>query len=318
MNLCSFGIENRINQDVIAGVDEVGRGCLAGPVVCAAVVFPRELRHSSCDEIKAIQDSKKLSAKQRGELKIFIERYALATAIAKVDPLEIDRINILQATFKAAREAVRLIQLKCASPLNFVLMDGNHVIPGLDVKQEAIIKGDQFSKSIAAASILAKVTRDQWMLDASKDFPQYGFEKHKGYGTELHCDAIQKFGPCELHRRSFLKKLTTKDKGQDGEELVVSYLLRNQFQIIDRNWKCKAGEIDIVAERAGEIHLIEVRSRSEFAEVAQLFPTAKQAKLRKLSEFYQLLNRSAQSAPVHVDLMAVCSGQVEPYWDVLQ
>jgi putative endonuclease len=98
----------------------------------------------------------------------------------------------------------------------------------------------------------------------------------------------------------------------------VSYLLQNEFRIIDRNWKCKAGEIDIIAERAGAIHLIEVRSRSEFAEVAQLFPTSKQAKLRKLTEFYQMLNRSAQAAPVHVDLMTVCSGKVEPYWDVLQ
>lgn len=318
MNLCSFGIENRINQDLIAGVDEVGRGCLAGPVVCAAVVFPRELRNSTCDEIKAIQDSKKLSAKQRLALKIFIEKNALATAIAKVEPLEIDRINILQATFKAAREAVRLVQQKCPAQLNFVLMDGNHAIPGLDVKQEAVIKGDQFSKSIAAASILAKVTRDQWMTEAAKDFPLYGFEKHKGYGTEVHCDAIQKHGPCELHRMSFLKKLTTKDKGQEGEDLVVSFLLKNQFKIVDRNWKCKAGEIDIVAEKAGEIHLIEVRSRSEFADVAQLFPSAKQMKLRQLSEFYQMLNQSSRSAPMHLDLMAVCAGKVEPFWDVLQ
>jgi len=317
MSLCSFGIETRVNLDFIAGVDEVGRGCLAGPVVCAAVVFPRNLRSEQSDLLALIQDSKKISARQRGELKTYIQEVSLACAVAQVEPAEIDEINILQATFKAARKAVSLAQEQLKQKLQFVLMDGNHAIPALDVPQEAIIKGDQFSKSIAAASIVAKVTRDELMAAEAVRFPGYGFEKHKGYGTEAHCEAIQRLGPCEIHRQSFLRKLRSKNLGNLGEDLAVEFLLKNRFRIIERNWKCKAGEIDIIAERGGELHFVEVRTRSGFADLAQIFPAAKQEKLRRLTGFFHALNPKEQNRPLHVDLIAICDGRVEPFWDVL-
>ena len=178
----------------IAGVDEAGRGCCAGPVCAAAVIF------TDCSRIPAgVNDSKQLTHKQRMELReaILAEPSAL-TAVAMADQDEIDRTDILRATWQAMRRAV----LTLPRPADFVLVDGNPV-QGLPVPSENIVKGDAKSASIAAASILAKTSRDLFMMEAAKQYPQYRFEIHKGYCTKLHTDLIRKYGPCPLHRKTF-------------------------------------------------------------------------------------------------------------------
>lgn len=178
----------------IAGVDEAGRGCCAGPVCAAAVVFTDRSRIPA-----GVNDSKQLTHKQRMELReaILAEPSAL-TSVAMVDQEEIDRTDILRATWLAMRRAV----LGLPRPADFVLVDGNPV-QGLPVPSENIVKGDAKSASIAAASILAKTSRDLFMMEAAKQYPQYQFEVHKGYCTRLHTDLIRKYGPCPLHRKTF-------------------------------------------------------------------------------------------------------------------
>ncbi len=176
----------------VAGVDEVGRGCLAGPVVAAAVILPPQLL------IPGVDDSKKLTAKLREGLFPIIIGRALASGFGMVAPEEIDRINILQATLKAMKAAVESLAIRP----DVVLIDGRDALD-LDIPQETIINGDCLSHSIAAASIIAKVTRDRMMTALQAQFPNFGFANHKGYGTEDHRDEIRRFGPTPIHRRSF-------------------------------------------------------------------------------------------------------------------
>jgi ribonuclease HII len=177
----------------IAGVDEVGRGCLAGPVTAAAVVLPRDLR------VPGITDSKALTADQRDDLFDEITGVALVWHVASVDAAEIDRINILRASLAAMRQAVEsLIPLP-----GFVLVDGHMSIPDLLIPQRPVVGGDRRSTAIAAASILAKGTRDRWMREAPGRDPRYGFDHHKGYATPEHLRAVAEFGYSPLHRRSF-------------------------------------------------------------------------------------------------------------------
>lgn len=181
--------------EVICGVDEAGRGPLAGPVCAAAVILPPHLR------IPGLNDSKKLSDKRRRELFPVICEQALAYGIAFATEQEIDEINILQATFLAMERA--LAQLKIRPDL--VLIDGNRQKDfGLPVK--TVVKGDSLSANIAAASVLAKVTRDDFMVRQAEQFPEYGFEIHKGYGTKAHYAALEQYGACPIHRKTFLKK----------------------------------------------------------------------------------------------------------------
>ena len=181
----------------IAGVDEAGRGPLAGPVFAAAVILPEDAY------IEGINDSKKLSEKKREELFDVICEKAIAYCIAQCSEKRIDEINILNATFEAMNMAVDGLSIKP----DYVLVDGNR-INGMEIPHETVVKGDAKSISIAAASILAKVSRDRVMYEAAKKYPEYAFDKHKGYGTKVHCDAILKYGPCEIHRETFLKKIT--------------------------------------------------------------------------------------------------------------
>lgn len=177
----------------VAGVDEVGRGCLAGPVVAAAVVLPHDLR------VPGIADSKALTADQRDALFDRITATALRWHVAFVPAIEIDRINILRASLLAMRHAVEALL-----PLpGFVLVDGHMLIPDLRIPQRPVVGGDRRSTAIAAASILAKVTRDRWMVDAHRQDPRYGFDQHKGYATPEHLRAVSEFGYSELHRRTF-------------------------------------------------------------------------------------------------------------------
>lgn len=180
----------------ICGVDEAGRGPLAGPVCAAAVILPENMI------IKGVNDSKKLSEKKREALYDTIKESALSYSIAFATVEEIEEINILNATMLAMKRAVEGLHI----PADFAYIDGNRT-PDLNIPCEYIIKGDARSMSVAAASILAKVTRDRLMLDFSNVYPEYKFEKHKGYGTKVHMDAIREHGPCPIHRLSFLKKI---------------------------------------------------------------------------------------------------------------
>ena len=180
---------------IICGVDEAGRGPLAGPVCAAAVILPPNA------EIPGLNDSKKLSDKKRRELYPVIKEKAIAYGIAFADHNEIDEINILQATFLAMERAIAGLQVKP----EFALIDGNREKDfGLPVK--TVVKGDSLSANIAAASVLAKVTRDMLMEEAAVEYPGYGFEIHKGYGTRAHYDALREKGPSSIHRMTFLKK----------------------------------------------------------------------------------------------------------------
>ena len=183
-------------ERIIIGVDEAGRGPLAGPVVAAAVIIDKYL-----DEFELINDSKKLSEKKREKLfDTILENCKVGVGIATVE--EIDSLNILNANFLAMRRALEDLEEE-----GFVLVDGNHLIREYQGEQEFVIKGDGKSISIAAASIIAKVTRDKIMEKVSEEYPQYEFSKHKGYGTKVHREKILEFGPSPVHRKSFLKKI---------------------------------------------------------------------------------------------------------------
>ncbi|PNV63866.1 ribonuclease HII [Clostridium sp. chh4-2] len=178
----------------ICGIDEAGRGPLSGPVVAGAVILPKDC------EILFLNDSKKLSEKKRELLFTEIQEKAVAYGVGIVSPARIDEINILQATYEAMRIAVS--KLKVTPD---ILLNDAVTIPGIDIMQIPIVKGDAKSISIAAASILAKVTRDHMMVEYDELYPEYGFAKHKGYGTAVHIKAIKEYGPCPIHRRSFIK-----------------------------------------------------------------------------------------------------------------
>jgi ribonuclease HII len=177
---------------LVAGVDEAGRGPLAGPVVAAAVIL------DDSQPIAGLADSKKLSAARRERLFDDIRARALCCSVAMASVEEIDRLNILQATLLAMRRAVEGLRLKP----RLVLVDGNR-LPVLDVRAEAIVQGDAKVQAISAASILAKVTRDRGLQALHDEYPQYGFDQHKGYGTAQHLEALRRWGPCPMHRRSF-------------------------------------------------------------------------------------------------------------------
>ena len=181
------------SEGYVCGIDEVGRGPLAGPVVACACILPKD-----CN-ILYINDSKKLSKKKREELYDIIMKEAVAVGIGYNSPERIDEINILQATFEAMREAISKL-----SVTPDILLNDAVTIPGVDIKQVPIIKGDAKSISIGAASIVAKVTRDSLMEDYDKLFPEYGFASNMGYGTAVHIKALKELGPCPIHRQSFI------------------------------------------------------------------------------------------------------------------
>ena len=182
----------------ICGIDEAGRGPLAGPVVAAAAVLPKDC------QIFYLNDSKKLSEKKRDLLFDEIKEKAVAYGIGIVSPQVIDEINILQATYEAMRQAISQLNV-----IPEILLNDAVTIPGVDIMQVPIVKGDAKSVSIAAASILAKVTRDRMMMEYDQIYPEYGFAKHKGYGTAAHIAALKEYGACPIHRRTFIKKFVT-------------------------------------------------------------------------------------------------------------
>lgn len=199
--LFDYDSELRKEYKIICGVDEAGRGPLAGDVYAAAVILNDETL------IEGLNDSKKLSEKRREELFDIIIQKADAYCIATATAAEIDELNILQATMLAMKRAVDELNIQP----ELALVDGNR-LPQLSCNAEYVIKGDAKSASIAAASVLAKVARDRYMKKLAKEYPQYAFDKHKGYGTKLHYEMIEKYGISEVHRISFLKKLTNDKK----------------------------------------------------------------------------------------------------------
>ncbi len=181
----------------ICGVDEAGRGPLAGPVCAAAVILPAGA------VIEGLDDSKKLTEKKRERLYDIIKQTAVAYSVAYGTLEEIETVNILEATYLAMNRAIEGLNVKP----DFALIDGNRVPRGIKIPCETIVKGDSKSMSVAAASVLAKVTRDRLMLEYDKKYPEYNFKKHKGYGTKEHTELIRQYGPCEIHRLSFLKNI---------------------------------------------------------------------------------------------------------------
>lgn len=193
---------------IVAGVDEAGRGPLAGPVVASCVVVNTDFVLDE-EKFSWVRDSKKLSEKRREELFSVIQN-EFEVGVGISDHHTIDRVNILQATFLAMKKAISDLKTKP----DFIILDGRMIIPNLSIMQKAVVGGDNLVFSIAAASIIAKVTRDRMMMEAAQKYPEYGFEKHKGYGTKVHMEALQKYGACEIHRKSFgpVKKLEGRSK----------------------------------------------------------------------------------------------------------
>ena len=199
--MLDFTIEREVFKrefGFLGAIDEAGRGPLAGPVVAACVVCSSDFNAKN-KELENIKDSKKLSEKQREKLFAVIFNYFEEVGVGICDHRTIDKIDILQATFLAMKKAIGALKQKP----KFIILDGRQAIPNLSLRQKAIINGDNLSLSIAAASIVAKVTRDRIMRQADKKYPEYGFAQHKGYGTKLHLVNLEKYGPCEIHRTSF-------------------------------------------------------------------------------------------------------------------
>ena len=206
--ISTFKLEKELLEQgfkIIIGIDEAGRGPLAGPVVaCAAVLKNHESAIMNHKNFDLVRDSKTLSGKQREKIYAFIcENFHIGVGICNHET--IDRINILEASFLAMKKAVSDLgtKIKIRDARHILILDGNKKIPNLSQEQRAIVNGDRVVKSISAASIIAKVTRDKIMMQMHDKYPQYQFDRHKGYGTKLHMDGLRKYGPCDIHRKSF-------------------------------------------------------------------------------------------------------------------
>lgn len=290
---------------LVAGVDEAGRGPLAGPVFAAAVVLHKG------QQIAGVDDSKKLSEKKREALYTKICDECLAYAVGMATCHEIDELNIVGATFLAMRRAVMALSPKP----DFVLVDGN-LLPPLKTSAKAIVKGDSLSASIAAASILAKVERDRYMLRLAKIYPQYSFEKHKGYPTKAHYAAIEEHGIIPEHRLTFLKnfdeKHRTKPKPQNqsvgikGENFAANYLEKQGCTVLERNFRSRFGEIDVIA-KLGEDTIVftEVKTRcGNFVSApAENVTKTKQQKIIETAKAY--LGQNIDKYYVRFDVMEV-------------
>jgi len=248
---------------LIAGVDEAGRGPLAGPVVAAAVILPNYY------DLKGLDDSKKLTPKKRSQLFVEIQHQATAIGVGVVAAAEIDKTNILQATHQAMKMALGRLKPRPDQ----AVIDG-HALPTQIIPNKGVIKGDQTIDVIKAASIIAKVTRDNMMEQYDIIFPAYGFRKHKGYGTREHMDKLRLNKACVIHRKSFkpvasamptLSWLRKEDGiGQWGEQTAAVYLVERGYEIVAMNVHCDPyGEIDIIAEKDGIIIFVEVKTYSK-------------------------------------------------------
>lgn len=267
----------------ILGIDEVGRGPWAGPLVIGACILPRETDDSLSSWTDALTDSKKLSKKKREELSDLVLKNALATGLGWVSSHELDGLGLSGALKLAARRAVSEIKLKKV-PFSEIVIDGTvNFLAGTSLENyvSTLKKADLLVKEVSAASIIAKVARDTYMESLSDIYPDYGFEKHVGYGTSAHKSALERLGPCPEHRLSFrpIQKLvdgteksssspskkspTTKQLGDHAESIVADFLVKNGHTLVARNHKTRFYEIDIISTKSDKIYFTEVKYRKE-------------------------------------------------------
>lgn len=301
----------------IAGLDEAGRGPLAGPVVAAACILDPD------QPIYGLNDSKKLSPAKREWLAEEIQQKAKAFAIGLASPQRIDEINILEATKEAMTQAVISLD---PSP-DMLVLDAV-VLKNLQLPQRSLVQGDAQVNCIAAASILAKTTRDKMMVEADQLYPGYGFDRHKGYGTKAHYEAIAQLGLCPLHRLSFLHKLhvghscpsADQVKGRTAEDRVAQHLTDQSFQILERNFSLPPfAEVDIIARKGGQLFFVEVKARQDHRDLpAQdqaiaAFHAEKQHKIALVAKYYAA-SRGWEKSKICL-LLAACElnaqGEVE-------
>ena len=278
-----FEYDKQEGVELLCGVDEAGRGPLAGDVYAGAVIFPVGF------VLEGLNDSKKLSEKKREQLFDEIIKNAVSYSVGIATIAEIEELNILQATFLAMRRAVDTLSVQP----KLVLVDGNQN-PRLKVHSRCIVKGDSTSACIAAASIIAKVSRDRYMKVISDQYPQYQFNKHKGYGTALHYKMLDEFGASEVHRHSFLKKYLngdqnkTQKRGALGENASAQYLISQGYEIIEKNFYSAYGEIDIIAKKDNLISFVEVKTRKQHSMITarEAVSKSKQVKIIKTAAMY--------------------------------
>ncbi len=296
---------------VVCGLDEAGRGPLAGRVYAAACVLPAGF------EPEFLNDSKKLTAKRREVLYDEITANALDWAVAFSDEKEIDAMNILEASLLAMRRAAA--QLSVIPDI--YLVDGNRH-PKIAGVCRMVVQGDGKSASVAAASILAKVSRDRYMTAMAEKYPGYGFEQHFGYPVKAHYDAIAELGSCELHRRTFLKNLEEKHpaaskgakgatvRGALGEDAAAVFLEHSGFRILSRNFKVTEGELDIVAERNALVHIVEVKQRAadSIERPAAFVTPAKQNRLKTAA--MRWLSQSGCKMPFCFDIVEILGDEI--------
>ena len=275
---------------MILGIDEVGRGPYAGPLVIGACILGDWQNSENAEWIEKLTDSKKLSAKRREELYVLIKEKALATATGWASSAEIDEIGLSEALRLATRRAVEQIQ-KTKVPFSEIIIDGTmNFLAGTKLEKyvSTLKKGDFLVKEISAASILAKVERDKYMVELDMVYPKYGFGKHVGYGTAAHQKAMEEFGLTPEHRRSFRpvreiaeNKITTKQLGDRGEQVVVDYLVTAGHEIVARNYKTKLFEVDIISRKDRALYFTEVKYRggSDYGAALDFIDKKKQQKM---------------------------------------
>ncbi len=288
----------------VCGIDEAGRGPLAGPVAAGAVILPKDC------QILYLNDSKKLSEKRRELLFDEIMEKATACGVGIVGPERIDEINILQATYEAMRQAIEKLAV-----MPGVLLNDAVTIPEVGIMQVPVIKGDAKSVSIAAASILAKVTRDRIMLQYDKQYPEYGFAKHKGYGTAAHFQALKCYGPCPIHRKSFIKGISMENHrivGGHYEEEAAAFLKKSGYDILEQNYRDRQGEIDLIAKDGAYLVFVEVKYRRT---VRKGYPEEavgirKQDKIRHTAKYYLYQHGYPEDTPCRFDVVSITDGDL--------
>ena len=287
-----FELERELHRqgyEYVAGLDEVGRGCLAGPAAAGAVILPG---NPSRELFALARDSKQLSAAQREEAYEVITKSALSYAVGWATPAEIDRIGIAPSVRRAMRRALR----KLKPEADHLLIDAIP-LPSSGLPQKSIIRGDSKSLSIAAASIVAKVERDRYMVSLAKRYPSYGFESHKGYGTRRHMDAIAEFGPCHAHRMSFapvkreayrIEPLSPGAIGRWAESFAATALEDRGMKILTRNFRTRFGEVDLIAADGETLCFVEVRARkpSRFGTPSETVTASKARRIIVASQEY--------------------------------
>ena len=293
---------------IVAGVDEAGRGPLAGPVVAGAVILPSGV------DIVGVRDSKTLTAAQRDRAYDRIAEVAIAVGIGAAQVDEIDSLNILRASHVAMRRAVAALPV---AP-DVALIDGLPV-PGFPIPHIAVVKGDARSVSIAAASIIAKVSRDRMMVDLDAQYPAYGFADHKGYPTPTHLALLAEHGPCPEHRRSFAPVQRAGDQGtlslgmpaqhetgHSGETAVETHLRRLGWEVLTTSYRCRGGELDVVARDGDTIAFVEVKTRTGagYGGPAEAVDARKRARLLVAAEAY-LAETGLADAPCRFDVAEV-------------